>query len=343
MPIMNQLERAWGHSRGGAVAPAAALMLGVMAPALASANPITAWTINAYVTTDAGGNPMSLPVPYEQVGGSETYTGNYPVFPITSHSPQIDDPGCCSNLEPVPSQPSLTSATLGIASTNSSTGVVADANSYANLSTGSVGVSGSSNQVGVSGGDSQSVALLEDALTFHILGATASTVTDIGVRWSISGGVSSGINGDAEMMGHLTFGNAEMGTEWASDAGVVSNGDGTSAIGWQSADTVSNSASSTIVNGEYQLVGPDPTLPLELLLECGTDNDSSCDYFDTESLSFTLPTGVTYTSASGAFLNQSAASVPEPGSFLLFSSALLALGWNLRRSKPRRMSGALMY
>ena len=134
------------------------------------------------------------------------------------------------------------------------------------------------------------------------------------------------------MEGRFGFGStAQMTTEWASDGGVVSNGDGTAVEGWETSNVVSNTASNVIIDAEYQLTGAETTIPLELFLECSTDNDSSCDYYDTESISFTLPDDVTYTSASGMFLNQHVASTPEPGTLVLFATALVGLGWSLRR------------
>lgn len=62
------------------------------------------------------------------------------------------------------------------------------------------------------------------------------------------------------------------------------------------------------------------------------------DFSDTASLSFDVPSGVTYTSASGVF-DTSSSTVPEPGSLALLGSALAVLGIACFRSQtapPRR-------
>ncbi|MGB6451522.1 MAG: PEP-CTERM sorting domain-containing protein [Steroidobacteraceae bacterium] len=142
------------------------------------------------------------------------------------------------------------------------------------------------------------------------------------------------------MEGNLHFGNAGMSTEWNSDnGGAPTDNLGTSADGdWLSSNIVSQTANSTIIDAEYQLVGQDPTIPVSLFLECSSGNDASCDYYDTAAIGLTLPDGVTFTSASGVFLSPSVVSTPEPGSFLLFGTALLGLGWSVRRSRSLRSS-----
>jgi hypothetical protein len=339
MVTTNEIQRVHGLLRHGAIASFAALMLGLVASRPAQSTP--AYSVNAYVSSYAAGNPNSTPTPYEPVGATEYFDGEgilQQAFSVGG-PPENDDLGCCSTFNhPVPTVPSVTSVTLGTSSVNSPDGVSANASAYANLATGSLGVSGNSNEVGYAGGNSNEAAALADTLTFSITGATSSTVTTIGVQWSVSGGVTSSSadsGGDAEMEGNLQFGNAGMTTEWDSDdGGAPTDYLGTGADGdWLSSTIVSQTANSTIIDAEYQLVGSDPTIPVGLFLECGSSNDASCDYYDTASISLTLPAGVSFTSASGVFLTQApVTAVPEPGSFLLFGTALLAIG-SLRRCK----------
>ncbi|MGH9344441.1 MAG: PEP-CTERM sorting domain-containing protein [Terriglobia bacterium] len=326
----------------------AALTLALAAPRLASADSITTWSVNVYATAHAGGNAQQNFTP---VGGVESYGSNFQISNIPAGTQQTNYGGSSATLDTVPTTPSLTSATLGIAATNSTIpagSVFANSNAYANLATGSMGVSGSTNLAGVTGGTSSSEAWMQDLLTFNIPGATSSTVTDIGVQWEIDGSLSStgaGIGSSAEMEGHLYFTGgagsplADAGTAWSSDLGVLSNGLGTGTGGnWASSTVVSNTPNSIIIDGELPLTGQNPTLPLQLGLTCGVVDTASCDYYNTESIAFTLPAGVTFTSASGAFLTAQPSGptpTPEPGSFLLFGAgaALLMLGCALRRRR----------
>ncbi len=129
------------------VATGAALTLGLMAPRQALAQSTPAYSVNAYVSTDAAGNPNSTPTPFEPVGATEYFDGEgilQMAFEVGG-PPENDDLGCCSTFNhAVPTVPSVTSVTLGISSLNSFDSVSANASAYANLATGTLGVSGNS-------------------------------------------------------------------------------------------------------------------------------------------------------------------------------------------------------
>ena len=108
----------------------------------------------------------------------------------------------------------------------------------------------------VSGSTANSTAALADTLTFKVAGASSSTITDIGVQFTVhGGGVTSGPNvpigsglpiplgggGDASFDGYMYFGVSSMKTgHWLSDAGVLTEGDASAGGDWTSSKIVSD-------------------------------------------------------------------------------------------------------
>jgi hypothetical protein len=79
--------------------------------------------------------------------------------------------------------------------------------------------------------------------------------------------------------------------------------------------------------------------PAWALLERSPPNaglGTSCDYSHTGTISFGLPGNVSYTSASGVFLTQTA---PEPGAIVLTLIGMLLLFAGGRNTFERRRSG----
>jgi PEP-CTERM motif len=58
---------------------------------------------------------------------------------------------------------------------------------------------------------------------------------------------------------------------------------------------------------------------------------SSADFGDTAAITFELPAGVTFTSASGEFLSQPLGATPEPGSLFLLGTGLASMAGLIRR------------
>lgn len=334
----------------GLIAVSPALILAMLVrPDLAFADSITTWSVNVYVSASPGGNANQGYLP---IGGSESYGSNYTISNIPAGSQLNNSGGNGATFDSLPSLPGLTSATLGITSqntTNPSGTTIADANAYGNLGTGSIGVSTSTNIEGVDGGNATAEVWMADLLTFNIPGATASTVTDIGVQWMVQGGgLSSGENGESSMVGELLFTGglgspeAEASTGWSSVNGVLSNSSGgatTGTIGFLNPTVVADTVNSVIIDATVQFTGPNSTLPLELYLVCGSSNDASCNFIDTESVDFALPQGVTFTSSSGVFETQTG--VPEPSTLemLVAGFCLLIAGgiqrhWRTVRYEP---------
>jgi hypothetical protein len=77
-----------------------------------------------------------------------------------------------------------------------------------------------------------------------------------------------------------------------------------------------------VFNGVYRFEGSHADLGIGETISGACGLGTACDYSQTASVAFDLPTGTTFTSDSGVFLSQSGPSqVPEPG-----SAALLATG-----------------
>lgn len=226
-----------------------------------------------------------------------------------------------------PTAPGLTSATIQTSSSDVVTcGVppmdcvpgtlTASALATGNLAAGSVGVYAFPMYLGADE-STQAVAsaILQDTLTFHVAGATNSTVTDIGVSFMVDGSINPGdptLGGGAELTDALEFGGV---IKYVYDSAGISTGTQNDIVensGWLSSAITSESANSFIFSGVYQFTGASEIVPLVLELSLNCTSDASCDVSHTGAIGLSLPSGVTFTSASGALLSQASA-VPEPG------------------------------
>ncbi|HTW66348.1 MAG TPA: hypothetical protein VME17_17115 [Bryobacteraceae bacterium] len=325
------------------------LLLAVMQEARADSVP---WNISLNAQVDDGG----ISPTYAMVAGTVNYNSNNPGLGTGV--------GSTVNIQPQPtttySNPTalgLTSATSQVSSTNNNDGypwcipsgcvsgtLTGSALATANLATGSVGVSADSDIIGNSLAESQtsSTAELTDQLTFYVANATASTVTDIGVEFTISGVASPGApltpgvaGPSVNMSGDLTLGAASAEYLYNDAAGDPADGtvfDG----GWVSDSIVSQTPDSFIFTGVYQLTGPSAVVPITLYMTCGAENGGTCDYADTGAVSFDLPTGVSFTSASGVFLTEPLASTPEPASEAIVLGGLFFAALVLRGRRADR-------
>ena len=115
---------------------------------------------------------------------------------------------------------------------------------------------------------------------------------------------------------------------------IVENG------GWVSNNISSESPNSFIFTGTYALTGSSDTLPIQLELDLQCQADASCDLSHTGAITLSLPSNVTFTSASGVFLTQQPASTaPEPAYTFILGAALLGIG-ALARRRFRRASAS---
>ncbi len=220
----------------------------------------------------------------------------------------------------------------------------------ANLATASIGVGGQGTYLdyrfphsGQDGGTGTAEARDNDTLHFLIAGANASTVTPIGVAFTVHGTVGSPTPlGDSQ--GHvqatLDFGGGYFNASVDSDissAWVPVFTPGATA-GWASYTISPASPGNFTFRGVYDLVGSTVDLGVleRLYASCGLG--TSCDYTHTGTLAFTLPSSVSFTSDSGVFLTSPTGGVPEPTTWTMMLVGAAFTGLALRGS---RRNGAL--
>jgi hypothetical protein len=174
-------------------------------------------------------------------------------------------------------------------------------------------------------GATEAVSILLDSVTFHISdGAAFVPITvNIGLGGNLSG---SGFysNGFALSFGgqlQYTMQNGAFSIPNGGDQGWVG---GPGSLTSESVTGFHFSGVLDVTNGE--------SLPLTMSLTLGCSSGETCDFSHTAALSFVLPSDVTFTSDSGVLLTQTAgSSVPEPSSYGLVLTTLLALGGGLKR------------
>jgi hypothetical protein len=197
------------------------------------------------------------------------------------------------------------------------------AQAYANLATGKVGASTFAEYHGGGyGGSALAVAIFNDTLNFNIAGATNSTVTNIGVSFTIDGSLTAtGPYSGSFVIGDLRFGNAYGTAAWSINQFVDSLSQG----GWVSGSWAANSSSGqSTFTGVYALTGASQTLGIRSALTSYAGTTASSNYFNTSTFLLDLPSSVSFTSNSGTFLSalQQSGGVPEPATW-----ALMLLGF----------------
>jgi hypothetical protein len=167
---------------------------------------------------------------------------------------------------------------------------------------------------------------MEDVLTFTVGGTGSETIT---VGLSLDGNVSALSPASYEQNIQYNFGTPEVyfegGTGFSPPITGPTSGWLTSSFAGLTMSGFNFTGTLTVTNGEI--------VPITFIQQMNCDVGAVCDFSDTTQLSLTLPSDVSYTSASGVFLTQSSSGspVPEPGSLSLMALAIVAAGWVARR------------
>ena len=312
---------------------AAALLSGLVLSLLASparAGSITPnWAFGETANISYSG-PNEPPVGTNQ-GASASYTsvdlgGGYFDLPAGLNS-NLADPTSSLSTFPNALTPGLTGAGLNLSADG------AGVNVAGSLATGAAHLSESSTGSNAGTGETLDSATvqMQDLLTFAVGGTGSDTIT---VGLSLDGDASAGFAGSSySQLIEYNFGNPFMywqaGTSGGGPTGPTTSPTG----GWNSFAFTGDSLTGfnfagtlTVTNGEV--------VPITLSQQLNCNNDEQCNFANTLQLSLTLPSDVTYTSASGVFLTQSAiTATPEPGTMLLLGMGLVALGGASRRRR----------
>ena len=224
----------------------------------------------------------------------------------------------------------------------------ATSSTYSNLSTGKLGASGTTDYYQTA----FTVARMVDTLTFTVGGANASTVTNIMVKFQLDGALSTpaahGASGlgtpTASVSDNFSFGSATGAVAFNQTAAnrrygaeyetlTQSNSQG----GWVSYSWDTVSPSMTQFTGVYALSGISQIVGIANNLSAYASTGGSFSYGSTSSLSFILPSNVSFTSASGKFLSAATTggggtgAVPEPATWAMMLAGFGLMGAAMRR------------
>lgn len=201
----------------------------------------------------------------------------------------------------------------------------------ANLATGQLGASAVGDRwtdyrLAPTWNGGQASARMNDTLNFAVTGAGAASVTNIGVSYIVNGSLGiSDLRSNGEVRSDLSFGTASASFAariGSGSAGVTENHrDG----GWLSSGWTINPAGSFQFTGVYALTGANSVLSFNQGLFANADGGVSANYGSTSHFLLTLPSNVSYTSASGTFLSATTLPVPEPSTYALMLAGLGAL------------------
>jgi hypothetical protein len=241
---------------------------------------------------------------FAQASVDATTTGHVQYDGIAASQSINQGAGATITSNNVSNVPQLLQATSQITASDTGDSGTASALATANLASGTLGVLSDGSQLGATASSAGALATMSDLLTFNVPGATSSTITNIGVSFTVNGAYTLLGNSQAYtgLTAYLSLGNGiiwwHFFTEDDPASQLIENS------GWTSYQVPSETGNSFIFNGVLSVAGANPVANLyaELALQCSSAN---CDYTHAGAITLTLPAGVTYASASGVFLTLS--------------------------------------
>lgn len=252
--------------------------------------------------------------------------------------------GCTASQAGTPgADPTRTSSYNQTTLSDTDAGGPSTGTSYAraDLGTGQLGVSVTGTartQYGNSGDGvaGNAGAAFADGLNFLIAGATSSTSTDIGISIDLHGNflVSSPYSGSS-LSNNLTFGNAAFSTNDRFDAAPNQH----TASGWVSYSFSPDTSTDMRFSGIYALTGASQHINFYESLFTHSGNGETVDFSHTADFALLLPSNVSFTSDSGAFLTAgSVGAVPEPSTWTMMILGFCGVGF----MAYRRRSSAIL-
>jgi len=207
----------------------------------------------------------------------------------------------------------------------------ATASSSANLAQGTLGASAYGS--GFDAGGSASAEFF-DTLDFHIPGATASTVTNIGLSLFLHGTTTAPADAVITEALRLALGGTGLDLSGGYVFSHELQGTGTYTVtdvanpNWGTYTLTNNGLDGLNFSGVFAVVGPNPEVTIDSTLDVAgsAQNLGPVDlaFSNTDGVSLLLPSGTTFASASGVFLTQPVTdNVPEPSSLAILVSAFL--------------------
>ncbi|HME21488.1 MAG TPA: hypothetical protein VKI44_09120 [Acetobacteraceae bacterium] len=222
---------------------------------------------------------------------------------------------------------------LTVGNTSIPYSIAAAASAVANLATGKVGVSASGDYdfvdpgSGQYGGKGSAYAETVDTLHLAVASASATTVTKIGVTFTVKGSwtvtTAQGDSGGS-VTAFLQFGNGQFLQGISNTGGGWTPAVDTPTIngGWDSYTLSPDTPDQITFNGIYDLIGPSNDLGFDMRLGAACGLGTACDYLDTGAISLSLPGGVSLGSDSGVFLSAQSVPAPEPAALAVLAGAI---------------------